>query len=63
MLSDGDARRFTDVTENGDDVTNVKEECINNVAKRMGTELRKLTKQTKKAGVTLGCRGKVKLTQ
>ena len=63
MVSDGDARTFTDVTENGDDVTNVKEECINNVAKRMGTELRKLTKQTKKAGVTLGGRGKAKLTQ
>ena len=65
MVSDGDARTFKHLTEKkvyGDDVTIEKEECINHVAKRMGTALRKLATQTKKAGVTLGGRGQGKLT-
>ena len=47
----------------GDDITIVKEECVNHVVKRMGTALRKLTTQTKKTGVTLGGRGDGKLTK
>ncbi|KAI0234644.1 hypothetical protein LSAT2_015041 [Lamellibrachia satsuma] len=65
MVSDGDSRTFKHLTEKkvyGDDVVIVKEECINHVAKRMGTALRKLATQTKKAGVTLGGRGHGKLT-
>ena len=64
-MSDGDARTFKHLTEKkvyGDDVTIEKEECINHVGKRMGTALRKLATQTKKAGVTLGGRGQGKLT-
>ena len=55
MMSDGDSRTFKHLTEKkvyGDDVVIVKEECINHVAKRMGTALRKLATQTEKAGVT-----------
>ena len=65
MVSDGDSRTFKHLTEKkvyGDDVVIVKEECINHVAKQMGTALRKLATQTKKAGVTLGGRGHGKLT-
>ena len=40
-----------------------KEECINHVAKRLGTALRKLASSGKKAGVTLRGRGHGKLTQ
>ena len=64
MVSDGDSRTFRHLTEKkvyGDDVI-VKEECINHVAKRMGTALRKLATQTEKAGVTLGGRGHGTLT-
>ena len=60
MVSDGDSRTFNRLTEMkvyGDDITIAKEECVNHVAKRMGTALRKLTTQTKKTGVTLGGRG------
>ena len=46
----------------GDDTVIVKEECINHVAKRLGTALRKLSTQSKKKGVTLGGRGWGKLT-
>ena len=44
------------------DVGLTKEERINHVVKRFGTALRKLSMQTKKAGVTLGGRGHGKLT-
>ena len=66
MVSDGDSRTFNRLTEMkvyGDDITIVKEECVNHVAKRMGTALRKLTTQTKTTGVTLGGRGDGKLTK
>ena len=46
----------------GEDVSLTKEECINHIAKRLDTALRKLSTQTKKAGVTLGGRGRGKLT-
>ena len=65
MVSDGDARTFrhlSDLKVYGEDVALAKEECINHVAKRMGTALRKLSTQTKKNGVTLGGRGEGKLT-
>ena len=45
------------------DVTPTKDECVNHVAKRMGTALRNLSTQCKKMGVTLGGRGYRKLTQ
>ena len=65
MVSDGDARTFrhlSDLKVYGEDVALAKEECINHVAKRMGTALQKLSTQTKKNGVTLGGRGEGKLT-
>ena len=49
MVSDGDAR---DLNMYGEDVVLAKEECINHIAKRMGTALRKLPTSTKKTGVT-----------
>ena len=45
----------------GDDTVIVKEECINHIAKRLGTALRKLSTQSKKKGVTVGGRGGGKL--
>ena len=45
------------------DVELKKAECINHVAKRLGTALRKLAASGKKAGITLGGRGFGKLTQ
>ena len=65
MVSDGDARTFrhlSDLKVYGEDVALAKEECINHVAKWMGTALRKLSMQTKKTGVTLGGRGEGKMT-
>ncbi|KAK6195422.1 hypothetical protein SNE40_000858 [Patella caerulea] len=47
----------------GDEHLISKQECINHVSKRMGTALRKLTKDSKKVGVTLGGRGHGRLTQ
>ena len=65
MVSDSDARTFrhlSDLKVYGEDVALAKEECINHVAKRIGTAIRKLSTQTKKTGVTLGGRGEGKLT-
>ena len=56
ILSDGDARtvtRLTNLRVYGD-VELHKEECVNHVAKRLNTALRKLASCGKKAGVTLG---------
>ena len=65
MLSDGDARTFNHLSslQLYGDVELQKEECINHVAKRLGTALRKLAASGKKAGVTLGGRGFGKLKQ
>lgn len=65
MLADGDARTFNHLTSLRvyGDVEVQKEECVNHVAKRLGTALRKLAASGKKAGVTLGGRGFGKLTQ
>ena len=49
LLSDGDAKTFTHLCSlnvYGEDVSLVKEECINHVAKRLGTALRKLSTQS-----------------
>ena len=63
-----DTRQFTDPRQNDmpdiyGDVELQKEECINHVAKRLGTALRKLASSGKKHGVTLGGRGHGKLNQ
>ena len=65
MLGDGDARTFNSLTNLRvyGDVELKKAECINHVAKRLGTALRKLATSGKKAGITLGGRGFGKLTQ
>ena len=65
MLSDGDAKTFKhlcDLHVYGD-VELKKEECINHVAKRLGTALRKLASSGKKNGIVMGGRGYGKLTQ
>ena len=65
LLSDGDSKthkHLCALNVYGDDTVIVKEECINHVAKRLGTALRKLSTQSKKKGVTLGGRGWGKLT-
>lgn len=59
MLSDGDAKthqHLSDLNVYGTDVTISKEECINHVAKRLGTGLRNKVKEWKGKGVTLGGR-------
>ena len=61
MLSDGDSSAFKAVCEArpyGPDVTIEKLECVNHVHKRMGTALRKLTKEER-----LGGRGQGRLTE
>ena len=66
MLSDGDSSTYAHLCSlnvYGDGVVINKEECVNHVAKRMGTVLRNLAKTSKKTGVTLGGRGHGKLTQ
>ena len=66
MLSDGDSRthkHLCDLNVYGPAVPINKEECVNHVAKRMGTALRKLASEGKKAGTTLGGRGHGRLTQ
>ncbi|MEG7524040.1 MAG: hypothetical protein M3H12_13215, partial [Chromatiales bacterium] len=55
-------RHLTNLRVYGD-VEVHKEECINHVAKRLGTALRKLAASGKKRGVTLGGRGYGRLTQ
>ena len=65
LLSDGDAKTHTHLCGlemYGGDMGILKEECVNHVAKRLGTALRKLSTQSRKRGVTLGGRGFGKLT-
>ena len=56
IVSDGDAKTFKHLCDRRvyGDVELKKEECINHVAKRLGTALRKLASSGKKAGVVLG---------
>ncbi|KAL8592498.1 hypothetical protein ACOMHN_021440 [Nucella lapillus] len=66
LLSDGDAKTFTELTNikpYGDKVHIEKEECINHVSKRLGSALRNLVADCRKKGVTLGGRGHGQLTQ
>ena len=66
MLSGGDSRthkHLSDLCVYGSDIEIEKEECINHVAKRMGTALRKLASEGKKSGTSLGGRGYGKLKQ
>ena len=65
LLSDGDAKTYKHLCDLNiyGDVELQKEECINHVAKRLGTAFRKLASSGKKHGVTLGGRGHGKLKQ
>ncbi|GBM87287.1 hypothetical protein AVEN_2184-1 [Araneus ventricosus] len=57
LLSDGDGKTHQHLNEikvYGKNVTIMKEECINHVAKRVGTGLRNVVQDWKKKGVTLG---------
>ena len=65
LLSDGDARTHNHLeTLNvyGDDHHISKEECVNHVAKRMGSALRKVAGEGRKEGVVTGGRGPGRLT-
>ena len=65
IVADGDAKTYKHLCDRRiyGDVVLKKEECINHVAKRLGTAMKKLASSGKKAGVTLGGRGHGKLTQ
>ena len=66
MLSDGDTKTFNHLKAlniYGDDHPLTKEECVNHVAKRMGTALRKLRTDSSKQGVKLGGYGHGKLRE
>lgn len=59
VLSDGDAKTYQQLVKNsvyGPNVSIEKEECINHVAKRLGTALRNKVKEWRSKGVTLGGR-------
>ncbi|GFW39844.1 uncharacterized protein TNCV_2420091 [Trichonephila clavipes] len=65
VLCDGDAKTHQNLNEKevyGDDVVIVKEECVNHVAKRLGTALRNKVKEWRSKGVTLGGRKQGSLT-
>ena len=65
MVSDGDSRTFRHLCNlkvYRKDVVLVKDQCINHVAKRLGTTLKKFATQPRKAGLTLGVWGHGKLT-
>uniref|UniRef100_A0A1B6JRX1 Mutator-like transposase domain-containing protein n=4 Tax=Proconiini TaxID=565685 RepID=A0A1B6JRX1_9HEMI len=59
IVSDGDAAVFSHLQNlkvYGEDVPIVKEECVNHIAKRLGTGLRNVVKTCKAQGITLGGR-------
>ncbi|GFV15001.1 uncharacterized protein TNCV_3953071 [Trichonephila clavipes] len=65
VLCDGDAKTHQHLNEKkvyGDDVVIVKEECVNHVAKHLGTALRNKVKEWRSKGVTLGGRKQGSLT-
>ncbi|GFU95756.1 uncharacterized protein TNCV_4889451 [Trichonephila clavipes] len=65
VLCNGDAKTHQHLNEKkvyGDDVVIVKEECVNHVAKRLGTALRNKVKECRSKGVTLGGRKQGSLT-
>ena len=66
MICDGDSKTFNELTRikpYGEDVEIEKEECLNHVAKRLGTALRNVVADCRKKGVTLGGHGRGRLTQ
>ncbi|GFS85419.1 uncharacterized protein TNCV_2803341 [Trichonephila clavipes] len=55
MLSDGDSKTFQFLSDNkiyGSDIKIEKEECLNHIAKRLGTSLRNKVKEWKEIGIT-----------
>lgn len=59
MLSDGDAKTHQHLNENcvyGSSILIKKEECVNHVAKRLGTALRNKVKELRIKGTTIGGR-------
>nr|XP_042913580.1 uncharacterized protein LOC122273614 [Parasteatoda tepidariorum] len=65
ILSDGDSKTYQFLLENKvyGDITVSKEECLNHVAKRLGTALRNKVKEWRIKKVTLGGRKKGNLTE
>lgn len=64
LLSDGDSKTFLSLTKlKVYDKPIAKEECINHVAKRMGTALRNKVKEWRAKGVCLGGRKRGNLTE
>ncbi|GFS17895.1 hypothetical protein ElyMa_006834100 [Elysia marginata] len=65
VVSDGDSKAFNKLSQiqpYGPDVPIDKEDCLNHVGKRCGTALRNLVADCSKKGVTLGGRGRGRLT-
>ncbi|GFV29574.1 uncharacterized protein TNCV_329401 [Trichonephila clavipes] len=65
MLRDGDSKTFKFLSENkinGSDIKIEKEECLNHIAKRLGTSLRSKVKEWEVKKVTLGGRKQGSLT-
>ncbi|GFY03696.1 uncharacterized protein TNCV_3666071 [Trichonephila clavipes] len=65
MLSDGDSKTFQFLSDNkiyGSDIKIEKEECLNHIAKRLGTSLRNKVKEWKVKKVILGGRKQGNLT-
>lgn len=65
MLCDGDAKAFQQLNEMKvyGDIKILKEECINHVAKRLGTGLRNKVQEWRNKGLTLGGRKKGSLKE
>ena len=65
MIRDGDANTIKKINESKPypDLVVEKRECINHVAKCLGTTLRKVIDDKRKVKITLGENGKGKLTQ
>ena len=62
MLSEGDSKAYgavCDANVYGDRINIEKEDCINHVAKRMGTELRKLANASKMQKTAITGKGKL----
>jgi len=62
MLSDGDSKAYgavCDVNVHGDRISIEKEDCINHVAKEMGTALRKLANASKTQKTAIAGKGKL----
>ncbi|GFS19164.1 hypothetical protein ElyMa_005025100 [Elysia marginata] len=65
MVSDGDSKAHTRLLKTkpyGPDEEIQKEDCINHVGKRLGAALQNLVSDSSKRGVTLGGRGRGRLT-